>query len=161
MDAPAADRPSWVHATCVVLGEAGVLIRGASGSGKTSLAFALVEGETRAGRFARFVGDDRVGLTVAGGRLVARPHPAIAGRAERRGLGPTPAPFEAAAVVRLVVDCTAGDAPARMPTVEEGRATIEGVELARVVVAGGDPLRTAALVAAALADVVRGCGATR
>lgn len=140
----------WVHATCVLLGEAGVMIRGASGSGKTSLAFALVEGEERSGRFARFVGDDRVRLTLAGGRLIARAHPAIAGLAERRGLGPGLVPFEAAAVLRLVVDCTAGEPMTRLPTDEAGRVTIEGVELMRLALEADDR-RAAALVRAALA----------
>ena len=94
---------TFVHATAVVLGETGVLIEGLSGSGKTSLALALVADAAATGRFGRLVGDDRVSLTLAHGRIVARPHPAIAGRVEWRGLGLRTCPFEAACVVGLVV----------------------------------------------------------
>ena len=76
-----------VHAACVVLGEAGVLIRGESGAGKSSLALGLIEAAPAHGLFGALVADDRVRITCAHGRLVARPHPAIAGRIELRGLG--------------------------------------------------------------------------
>ena len=49
-----------VHATAIVIGETGVLIRGRSGSGKSSLALALVARVRLAGGFAAFVADDRV-----------------------------------------------------------------------------------------------------
>ncbi len=94
----------FVHATALVVGEAGLLLRGPSNSGKTSLALALIAGGARDGRFARLVGDDRVELAVANGRLLARPHPAVAGRVEVRGLGLLGADWEPACVVRLVVD---------------------------------------------------------
>ena len=49
----------YIHATVVLVGEAGVLIRGASGSGKSALALALMSEAGRRGLFARLVGDDR------------------------------------------------------------------------------------------------------
>src|SRR5215212_9422518 len=100
-----------IHATCVVIGEAGILIRGASGAGKSSLAGALP------GRFGRLVGDDRVEIAALNGRLVARPVKPIEGRLELRGLGIVGLAHEPAAVVRLVVDCAA-EAPARPPARE-------------------------------------------
>ena len=94
-----------VHASCVLLDEAGVLIRGPSGSGKSALCLALLDRFFLEGRHARLVGDDRVRLEAHHGRLVAGPHPALAGLIEIRGLGirrlATHAP---AAVLRLVVD---------------------------------------------------------
>ena len=76
-----------IHATCVVIGEAGILIRGASGAGKSSLARALLAGAALAGRFGRLVGDDRVEIAALNGRLVARPVKPIEGRLEVRGVG--------------------------------------------------------------------------
>ena len=38
-------------------------------------------------RFARLVGDDRVHVEAAGGRLLVRPAPALAGLIEVRGIG--------------------------------------------------------------------------
>ena len=93
------------HASCVVLDEDGVLIRGEAGSGKSRLCLALLEAADRAGRHARLVGDDRVRLSVRHGRLIARPHPALEGLIEIRGLGPRRLATAAdAAVIRLVVD---------------------------------------------------------
>ncbi|MFL4972164.1 MAG: HPr kinase/phosphorylase, partial [Microvirga sp.] len=87
-----------IHATCVVIGEAGILIRGASGSGTSSLAGALLAGAALAGRFGRLVGDDRVEIAVLNGRLVARPVKPIEGRLEVRGIGIVALAHEPAAV---------------------------------------------------------------
>lgn len=103
------ERPrETVHASCVLLDEAGVLIRGPSGAGKSALCLALLDRFFLEGRHARLVGDDRVRLEAHHGRLVARPHPALAGLIEIRGLGPRRlVTYAPAAVVRLVVDLVA------------------------------------------------------
>ncbi|MEI2385432.1 HPr kinase/phosphatase C-terminal domain-containing protein [Breoghania sp. JC706] len=119
------------HATCVVVGTAGVLIRGASGSGKSALGLALVGHARGAGHFAALVGDDRVALDVSGGRLVARVPPAIAGLIEQRGRGIRSVPYLPAAVVRLVVDLVPAKTIDRMPEEAALRAEIAGVTLPR------------------------------
>ena len=101
---PGQSRPVSLHGAAVAVGEAGVLIRGVSGAGKSSLALALVEAAVARGMFARLVADDRVLLEVLNGRLLARPHPAIAGRVERRGQGIGLVDHEAAVVLRCVLD---------------------------------------------------------
>lgn len=126
---------SRVHATVVAIGEAGVLIRGASGSGKSSVALALVGLASQSGRFARLVADDRVALAAGGGRLLARPVAPLEGIVERRGLGLTPEPFTGAAVVRLLVDLI-GEEPARMPEPEELVDNLAGIDLPRLRVFG-------------------------
>jgi serine kinase of HPr protein (carbohydrate metabolism regulator) len=93
-----------IHASAVVIGEAGVLIRGASGSGKSRLALALIAGARSGGAFARLIGDDRIRLESCNARLIARGHPLILGQIEQRGAGVLHAAFIAAGVVRLVVD---------------------------------------------------------
>lgn len=67
--------------TCVAIGGRGLLISGKSGSGKSSLALALID------RGAVLVGDDGVLLSQDQGRLVAAPHPNISGKLEVRNLG--------------------------------------------------------------------------
>jgi HPr kinase/phosphorylase len=125
--------PAAVHASCIVVGESGVLIRGGSGSGKSTLARRVVDEAARQGRFARLVADDRVLLAAAGGRLVARPHPAIAGRIEVRGAGLMDAGHEGAVVIRLVVDC--GDTRLdRLPSDDQLSAQVAGVRLARIAI---------------------------
>lgn len=108
-----------LHANCVILGEAGVLILGPSGSGKSSLARALVHAAGAAGDHAAHVADDRVLVSREHGRLVARPVRAIAGRMEVRGLGiVTVSRPAAAAVLRLVV----GIVPEPLPRHPEAAA---------------------------------------
>ena len=116
-----------VHATTVALDDAGVLIRGAAGAGKTTLAHALLAAWRGAGRFARLVADDRTALAVSGGRLVARPPAAIAGLAELRGVGIVAAEHLAAVRLTLVVDLVPRAEVERMP--ETGRTALCGVDL--------------------------------
>lgn len=120
-----------LHAGCVLIGEAGVLIRGTSGSGKSLLAQRLMEAAQARALFFRLVADDRVHLSVEAGRLIARPNRAIAGKMEVRGLGIVAAPHEDAAVIRLVVDCV-HETPPRLPEETERKTMISGVELPRV-----------------------------
>jgi len=143
------------HANAVLVGAAGVLIRGAPGSGKTTLTRRLVAAAGDAG-FAAWVSDDRVALAVAHGRLVASAPPAIAGLAEMRGRGIVAVRHEAAAVIRLVVDLVAPGAAERMPQPAALTTEILGVVLPRqpLPVDAGDPLGVVhAALAAALAAV--------
>lgn len=121
-----------LHATCLVIGEAGVLLRGPSGAGKSTLARRLISAALRGGRYASLVGDDRVRLEAVAGRLIARPHPAIAGRLEVRGVGLTRVVHEPGAVVRLIVDC--GTEPLdRLPPETALWAELDGVRVHRTV----------------------------
>jgi HPr kinase/phosphorylase len=118
---------SHVHASVVLIGEAGVLVRGASGTGKSSLSLALIEEAGRSGLFARLVGDDRVEILSRSNRLIARSHPAIAGWAERRGQGIVSLEHEAAAVLRLVIDMVSRDKTPRLPASADLTISINGL----------------------------------
>ncbi|MDB5572228.1 MAG: aldolase [Hyphomicrobiales bacterium] len=135
---PPPGAPHAIHASAVAIGEAGVLIRGASGAGKSALALALVEAGAAAGLFARLVGDDRLLVNHAHGRVLARPHPAIAGRVEKRGEGIHHMAHEPAVVLRCVVDLVengpaGSDTPPRLPMQAEQSTVVETVTLARLV----------------------------
>ncbi|QSR18780.1 HPr kinase/phosphorylase [Novosphingobium sp. KA1] len=93
MDTPPASAPAPAHpspfarqSTCVAIGGRGVLIEGASGTGKSSLALELID------RGAALVGDDSVLLMAGNGVLLARPHPNTRGLIEVRNLGLLPFP---------------------------------------------------------------------
>jgi HPr kinase/phosphorylase len=129
--------PSTIHASAVLVGARAVLIRGPSGSGKSRLAFDLISAAGGPVRFARLVADDRAELEAAGGRLLVRPAPALAGLIEVHGLGIHRLPYEPVAVVGLVVDLAAVDAQ-RLPEREQTRIIIDGIALARVAVAPGE-----------------------
>ena len=69
------------QASCVAIGGRGVLVEGPPGSGKSSLALALID------RGATLVGDDGVLLELRGDRLWALPPPSIEGLLEIRNVG--------------------------------------------------------------------------
>jgi serine kinase of HPr protein (carbohydrate metabolism regulator) len=137
--------PDNIHASAVVLGDRGVLIAGASGSGKTGLALALVLHARSFGLFGRLVGDDQLFLSVHGGRLFCAAPRAIAGLAEIRGLGPRPVDFETKAPVDLFVRLADSREAPRFA--EPETETLAGCAVPRLTLAGGD--RDAALYAVA------------
>lgn len=85
------------QATCVAIAGRAVLIEGPPGTGKSSLALALMD------RGAVLVGDDGVLLEAQGARLLVSPVPATAGLLEVRGLGLVPMPVAAAVPAALVI----------------------------------------------------------
>jgi HPr kinase/phosphorylase len=134
-----------IHATAVLVGAKAVLIRGASGSGKSRLALRLMQSLP----FARLVGDDRVHIEAANGRLLVRPAGELAGLFEVRGLGIRRMPFEAMAVIGHVVDV--GASVGRLPESAALEANISGISLPRLAVpADSDPLPAVMAVLAAL-----------
>lgn len=148
MPQPAPAAATRLHASAIAIGEAGVLIRGASGSGKSSLALAMIGLARLQGRFARLVADDRTEIAAAGGRLIARPVAPLAGLIERRGLGLTPEPHLEAAIIRMVIDC--GGEPERMPEPEAMVETLAGIAIPRLAVTGRAGDERLALAALAL-----------
>jgi len=87
-----------LHASCVSVGGAGVLLLGAAGRGKSGLALQLMA------HGAALIADDRVILTRTGGDVVATCPPALSGLIEARGIGILQAVPGGAAPLRLVVD---------------------------------------------------------
>ena len=82
-----------LHATCVAIDAAGVLLLGPSGSGKSDLALRLIDGG------AKLVADDQVALEVRDGRLMASAPSRLPPLLELRGVGLVP--MERAALVPL------------------------------------------------------------
>ena len=126
------DAPT-IHASAVLIGPKAVLIRGPAGSGKSQLAWQLLQSALP---FTRLVADDRAHVEARGGLLLVRPAPALAGLIEIRGLGIRRLPHEPVAAVGLVVDLAAADA-GRLPAREAGQTALEGVALPRLAVAPG------------------------
>jgi serine kinase of HPr protein (carbohydrate metabolism regulator) len=84
------------QASCVAIGGRAVLIEGPPGSGKSSLALALID------RGAVLVGDDGVTLDLREGRLWAAPPPNIAGKLEIRNVGIVDLPVSEAPVALVI-----------------------------------------------------------
>ena len=111
------------QATCVAIAGRAILIEGAPGSGKSSLALALID------RGAVLVGDDGVSLTARAGQLYASPPANIAGLLEVRNLGLLPFPTVGDVPVALVVRL---DAAAERFIEAAERVNLGGVELPMV-----------------------------
>lgn len=126
-----ARKSGGVHASVVAIGETGVLIVGASGAGKSRLALALIAEASRRGDFARLVGDDRMLIAAANGRVLARPHPAIAGLIEERGAGLHRIDHEPVARVTCCVSLVAAGHD-RLPEPATERHEAAGVSLPRL-----------------------------
>jgi serine kinase of HPr protein (carbohydrate metabolism regulator) len=129
-----------VHASAVLAGTRAVLIRGPSGAGKSRLTLGLIQAaECGLLTLARLVADDRVELSAAHGRLLARPPPALAGLIEVRGLGIRRLDHEPVAVVGLMVDLAAPEAK-RLPGAAEQEIVL-GIRVPCLAVGVGlDPL---------------------
>jgi serine kinase of HPr protein (carbohydrate metabolism regulator) len=123
-----------IHASAVAVGGRGVLIRGAAGSGKSSVLLQILAADPGGNRL---IADDRVVLWSEHGRLVASPPPSLEGLIEIRGQGILRVPFAAPAAIDLVADlASAGDCP-RLPGPEERRTTLVGIDLPRIFIACG------------------------
>jgi HPr kinase/phosphorylase len=123
-----------IHASALVLGEAGILVRGPSGSGKSSLTLALLALADDRRLFARLIGDDRVLVRPEGARILARGAPNALGHIERRGYGIVRAPTEPCAIIRLVVDLLPQDERSeRLPDKNALSVSLGGIALPRLV----------------------------
>jgi serine kinase of HPr protein (carbohydrate metabolism regulator) len=134
-----------IHAGCVLVGEAGLLIRGGSGSGKSTLAREVVSCIRQVGGFARLVSDDRTRIQTRHGRLVASPVKPLDGCIEVFGLGIVRQAYEPAAVIRLVVDLC--EDLARYPEEQDRHVALCGVMIPRIRMQAG----------AVSADIALGC----
>lgn len=118
-----------MHASCVLIAGAGVLIEGASGAGKSDLALRLID------RGARLVSDDYTVIQRRDGRLIASPPATIAGKMEVRELGIVAMPHADSAPVALVV--ALGEPAARLPESDAARMVL-GIPVPLLALGGRD-----------------------
>lgn len=97
-----------VHATGMVLGGRGVMVRGPSGAGKSLLVLEALERWELRGLSALLVADDRLDLALSNGHLTMEAPKTIAGLIELRGRGIVRRPYQGRAQVHLVVDLVEG-----------------------------------------------------
>jgi hypothetical protein len=86
-----------IHATCIAIGNQGILLTGKSGAGKSDLALRLID------QGAVLVADDRTVLYLNKGALHARCPASIRGLLEIRGVGIVKFPSRTNVKVTLVV----------------------------------------------------------
>jgi serine kinase of HPr protein (carbohydrate metabolism regulator) len=118
-----------IHATGLVLGSTGLILRGPSGAGKSLLALELIDEWEARGLEGRLVSDDRIDVEATRTGLVMHAPKAIEGLVELRGRGIVSRPFVARAPLHLVVDLV--DTLERLVEEDSLVTTLEGVEVAR------------------------------
>lgn len=118
-----------LHATAIVLGTAGFLVTGRSGSGKSAIALRLLAGAAQAGEFSRLVGDDQLFLRPCNGRVVVRAPEAIAGRIECRGSGIASLPSLRQAVLDHALAPAVASGADRIPPEGERYRPGHGIDL--------------------------------
>jgi serine kinase of HPr protein (carbohydrate metabolism regulator) len=126
-----------LHATAVAIDGRAVLLRGASGSGKSDLALRLID----AG--ACLVADDQSELCREGDRIIVRAPATIAGLIEVRGIGIIRLDALAEAPVALIVDLVPSEEIERLPA--RHTETILGLALPRITVTPFDASAAAKL----------------
>ena len=114
-----------IHATMVVCNGQGVLLKGASGSGKSDLALRLITNKR-----ARLVADDVVDLYEKDGKILGTAPQNLQGLLEIRGVGIVKYPFINDSPISLVVNLVASDKVERMPKNEY--ENILGVEIPKI-----------------------------
>lgn len=114
------DAPLVLQASAVSIAGRALLIEGPPGSGKSSLALALID------RGAGLIGDDAVTLQRQGGRLIASPPPNIAGLIEVRGVGLASLAVAPPAPVALIL-AIGGPVPERLPPAPLPTRVLAGV----------------------------------
>jgi serine kinase of HPr protein (carbohydrate metabolism regulator) len=116
-----------IHATAVAIAGRAVLLRGASGAGKSDLGLRLID----AG--ARLVADDQSELSQRGEMLIVRAPATIAGLLEVRGVGIVRVDALAEAPLALIADLVAPEQIERLPT--PGSETILGLAVPLIALA--------------------------
>ncbi|WND03924.1 HPr kinase/phosphatase C-terminal domain-containing protein [Temperatibacter marinus] len=119
-----------VHGTALEVNGQAILLRGASGAGKSDLALRLLA------KGAKLIGDDYVVLSQADRSVFVRAAPELHGMLEVRGVGiiyvsevlPLDTPYPLFAVVDL---CDREDVP-RMPEDEDAQTEILGIAVKRL-----------------------------
>lgn len=127
-----------MHAASLVIGSLGILIRGATGSGKSLLQRHLRQEADHRGLYAALISDDYVRLARTAGTehqapsLLAFAPLATRRLQEVRGFGVTelsPAHHLTSAVMHLLIDLTDAKDIVRMPSRDEARLDVQGVRI--------------------------------
>ncbi len=119
-----------IHATAVIIGDRGVLIMGPSGSGKSSIANALMLRALSEGRYGVLVSDDQCLIQAVSGRLICTAPETLRGGMEVRGSGLHIFSHEPRAVIHLGVHLVEPSLAVRLH--ENTHIQLQGVAIAQL-----------------------------
>ncbi|NBB50016.1 HPr kinase/phosphorylase [Rhizobium sp. CRIBSB] len=118
-----------IHATAISVGGTGLVFVGPSGSGKSALAFDCLAEARFLGLAAGLVGDDRLVISAADGRVVARGPLPIRGMIELRYSGIVSIAHVSEAELKYAVRTVAANESERLPANDEHYTLADGIEL--------------------------------
>ena len=107
--------PETIHATLVQLYGLGILLRGPSNSGKSSIALRLIDEAELSRANGHLIADDQVIITSHDDHLVGKAPDNLFGQIEIRGVGIIDIKARTNAAIDLVVDLVPNEALERMP----------------------------------------------
>lgn len=137
--------PIHIHASCLEIDGCGVLLRGPSGSGKSSLVLQMLD----AGE-ALFLGDDQIEIIADGQNLRARPAERLAGLLHIHGLGIDHRPHIKETHIKLIVELVpVAERDSILPLAEPSYVEIEGISLPCIRLCAYDMATPARLLRAA------------
>lgn len=125
------DQQILPNASAVAIGTRALAVEGNPGSGKSSLALALID------RGAKLIGDDGVQLIRQDGRIIVAPPPNIAGMLEIRGVGIVDLPTVSAPLALFLT--IADDAPRHPDLLAQRR--IMGIDIPVLPFKTGDAIQ--------------------
>jgi serine kinase of HPr protein (carbohydrate metabolism regulator) len=120
-----------IHASAVSIDGRGILIRGESAAGKSTLVLDIMDEARRDGHKAALIGDDRITLKLEDGRVFAYGMPNYPGQIEVRGIGIIEVPHVEKAPVCLIVDLGDATTP-RFPDEKDLVAPMLGQVIPRI-----------------------------
>ncbi|MGN8020881.1 HPr kinase/phosphorylase [Phyllobacterium sp. 22229] len=120
-----------IHGSAALVGEYGVLVRGASGSGKSSVVWALMDRASYGGVFAALVSDDQCAVREMSGRLLCTAPGTLQGGLEVRGSGLHRVDFEKSAILHLLVDLVEPNQSVRFG--EDAVTHLQGVAIGHLI----------------------------
>ena len=103
------------HACALEINEIGIIIKGKSGSGKTSLMLGLLEHAKLEKLNALLIADDQVFLNVDDEKLIASAPENTAGLVELRGYGILKTPHKKSCEIKVVINILQDEKIERMP----------------------------------------------
>ncbi len=131
--------PDTIHATLVQLFGFGVLLRGPSNSGKSSIALRLLDEAEQSRTPCSLIADDQVILASKADHLVGKAPDRLFGKIEMRGIGIINVEARHESMIDLVVDLVPPQSLERMPDEKLDFVTIAGVKIRRINIAERNP----------------------
>lgn len=128
-----------IHGTMVQINGHGILLRGASGSGKSSLAIRLIDDVLVAGGKGFLVADDRIILDQDSLNVYGRAPDSLFGLIEMRGIGLIELAATHHARINLLVDLVSPETLDRMPSEDSQTQQLCGHAIQAIKIAARNP----------------------